>query len=311
MKMVTGANGFLGRALVAVLADKNISVLSTVRKSSVGNEVSVGDIGPNTDWLPALDSVDTVIHTAARVHVMDDAAGGSLAAFRQVNVDGTRQLAEQAAWVGVRRFVFISSIKVNGENSSPGKPFMADESLVPRDPYSISKYEAEEVLKQVAADTGMEVTIIRPPLVYGPGVKANFFNMMRWLYKVRPLPLGAIHNKRSLVALDNLLDLIVTCINHPAAANQTFLVSDGEDLSTTELLKRMAVALGKPELLLPVPPWLLKIGAELIGKSDIAQRLLGSLQVDISKTRDVLDWTPPVSVDEALKKTAEDFLARQ
>jgi len=266
------------------------------------------NLAPETNWLIALSGVRAVIHTAARVHVMGNFAGDTLAEFRRVNVAGTLNLARQAVDAGVRRFVFISSIKVNGEQTLPGRPYAADDVPAPVDPYGISKHEAEQGLRQLAQETGMEVVIIRPVLVYGPGVKANFYSMMRWLYKGIPLPLGAIHNQRSLVALDNLVDLIVTCVDHPAAANQTFLVSDGEDLSTTELLRRTAAALGKPARLIPVPAWVLQASARLLGKEDFAQRLCGSLQVDISKTRSLLGWSPPIIVDEALYKTAQHFL---
>ena len=255
--------------------------------------------------------ISTVVHCAARVHVMDDDAADPLREFRRINVDGTLRLATQAAEAGVRRFVFISSIKVNGESTVLGRPFTAQQAPAPIDPYGVSKWEAEQLLRKLSAETAMEVVIIRPVLVYGPGVKANFLNMMRWLYKGVPLPLGAIHNKRSLVALDNLVDLIVTCIDHPKAANQTFLVSDGEDLSTTELLRRMSQALGKRPRLLPVPAWMLETAANVVGKQSIAQRLCGSLQVDISHTRERLGWTPPVSVDAALRKTAQHFLEQQ
>ncbi len=207
-----------------------------------------------------------------------------------------------------QRFVFISTIKVNGEGTPLGQPYTADDVPAPVDPYGVSKHEAELGLMRLAEETGMEVVIIRPVLVYGPGVKANFLSMMRWLHKGIPLPLGAIHNQRSLVALDNLVDLIVTCLHHPAAANQTFLVSDGEDLSTTALLRRTAAALGRPARLIPVPVRVLRTAAHLLGKADFAQRLYGSLQVDISKTRELLGWSPPVSVDDALHKTARHFL---
>jgi len=259
------------------------------------------------DWTLALAGVEVIIHTAARVHVMKDKAINPLIEFRTTNVTGTLTLARQAAQVGVKRFIFISSIKVNGEGTLLGCPYTADDAPAPVDPYGISKMEAEQGLKALAAETGMEVVIIRPVLVYGPGVKANFRSMMHWLNKGVLLPLGAINNRRSLVAINNLVDLIVTCIDHPAAANQIFLVSDGEDLSTTELLGRMAKALGKPARLLPVPSFLLRAGAALIRKNNIAQRLCGSLQVDIEKTRSLLGWNPPVSVDEALKRTAKSF----
>jgi nucleoside-diphosphate-sugar epimerase len=223
-------------------------------------------------------------------------------------VDGTLNLARQAAERGVQRFIFLSSVKVNGEQTLSGKQFAAQDKAVPVDAYAISKWEAEQGLLKIAQESRMEVVIIRPPLVYGPGVKANFLAMMRWLHKGLPLPLGAIQNKRSFVALDNLVDLVVTCLDHPAAANQVFLAGDGEDLSTPELLRRLGLALGSPARLLPVPVPLLKSGAALLGKSDMAQRLCGSLQVDISKARTLLGWSPPISVDEGLRRTAQFFL---
>lgn len=277
-------------------------------RSGSDNAIPVGDIGKTTDWQLALQNIEVVVHLAARVHIMNDDAVDPLLEFRRVNVDGTLNLARQAAAAGVKRFIFISSIKVNGEATPPGKPYSADAMPAPIDPYGISKREAEDGLRQLAVQTGIEVVIIRPPLVYGPGVKANFLEMMKWLHKGIPLPLGAIHNRRSLVALDNLVDLIVTCVEHPAAAHQTYLVADGEDLSTTDLLRRMGVALGKPAKLLPVPAWLLTAGAKMIGKSALSQRLCGSLQVDISKNRELLGWVPPIKVDDALRLTAEYFL---
>lgn len=268
----------------------------------------IGDLTATTNWSAALEGVSVVLHCAARVHVMTDTAANPLNEFRLVNVQSTLNLARQASVVGIRRFVFVSSIKVNGESTQPGHNFEADDAPAPMDAYGVSKMEAEQGLREIAAETGMEVVIIRPPLVYGIGVKANFQAMMRWLARGIPLPLGAINNRRSLVALDNLVDLIVTCIDHPAAANQTFLVSDGEDLSTTELLRRMGQALDKPARLFPVSPALLKLGAALVGKPAVAQRLCDSLQVDISKTLQLLGWTPPLSVDEGLKKAAEGYL---
>lgn len=313
MILVTGATGFVGRALIARLVERGCPVRAAMRRAGAftaagASVVTVGDLSAQTDWSAALAGVEVVVHAAARVHVMQDAAADPLVEFRRINVQGTLQLARQAAAEGVRRFVFISSIKVNGEATQPGHPFTADDMPAPLDPYGVSKMEAEQGLREIAVQTGMEVVIIRPPLVYGPGVKANFQTMMRWLTGGVPLPLGAINNRRSLVALDNLVDLIVTCIDHPAAANQTFLVSDGEDLSTTQLLQRMGQALGKPARLIPVPTALLTLGAALIGKPAIAQRLCGSLQVDISKMRQLLGWTPPVSVDEGLKRAAEGYL---
>ncbi|ABE45880.1 UDP-glucose 4-epimerase family protein [Polaromonas sp. JS666] len=312
--LVTGANGFVGGAVWRRLHGmRDVQAVGCVRRAVAFAEVdalvaSVGDLSVSTDWSSALSGVEVVVHAAARVHVMQDAATDPLEEFRRVNVLGTLQLARQAAAAGVRRFVFISSIKVNGEATQPGHPFTADDAPAPLDAYGISKMEAEQGLRELAAQTGLELVIIRPPLVYGPGVKANFQAMMRWLARGMPLPLGAIHNLRSLVALDNLVDLIVTCLNHPAAANQTFLVSDGEDLSTSQLLRRMGQALGKPARLIPVPSALLKLGAASVGKPAVAQRLCGSLQVDISKTRQLLGWRPPVSVDAGLKKAAEGYL---
>ncbi|MCQ4271891.1 SDR family oxidoreductase [Pseudomonas kuykendallii] len=315
--LLTGSTGFVGRGLLERMsAEVGVETVAVVRDSSVGLPTHaaifrVGEIGADTDWRGALERIDAVVHCAARVHVMRDTSSDPLAEFRQVNVNGTLNLAEQAARAGVRRFIFISSVKVNGEGTESGKPYLADSPPAPLDPYGISKMEAEQGLRALASETGMEVVIIRPVLVYGPGVKANFRSMMSWLSKGVPLPLGAIHNSRSLVALDNLVDLIVTCIDHPNAANQTFLVSDAEDLSTTELLQRMGRALGKPARLLPVPAPLLRAGATLLGKGAVAQRLCGSLQVDISKTRELLGWTPPVSVHEALRRTAEHYLAQR
>jgi UDP-glucose 4-epimerase len=243
-----------------------------------------------------------VVHTAARVHVVQEAAADPLEDFRRVNAQGTLNLARQAAAAGVRRFVFVSSIKVNGEATQLGSPFTADDLPAPLDAYGISKMEAEQGLRELAEQTGMEVVIIRPPLVYGPGVKANFAAMMRWLRRGVPLPLGAIHNVRSMVALGNLVDLLVTCLKHPASAGQTFLVSDGEDVSTTQLLRRTAHAMGKTAFLLPVPASLLKWAAAIMGKREVAQRLCGSLQVDIEKTRRLLGWNPPLTLDQGLKK---------
>ena len=311
---VTGATGFVGNALVVKLVSlPRFEVLAWVRKTPVHvlsglQYVQQGDLSLDGSWQKDLAGVGVLVHAAARVHVMHDTATDPMAEFRRVNVQGTLRLARQAAAAGVRRFIFISSIKVNGEATAPGVPFFADDLPVPLDPYGVSKMEAEQGLRDIAAQTGMEVVIVRPPLVYGPGVKANFKAMMRWLARGIPLPLGAIDNRRSLVALGNLVDLIVTCIDHPAAANQTFLVSDGEDLSTTQLLQRMGQALGKPARLVPVPPALLKLGAALVGRPAVAPRLCGSLQVDISKTQQLLGWAPPLSVDEGLKKAAEGYL---
>lgn len=313
--LITGASGFVGQALCRELLARGYVVRAVVRRMDdvarmlPGCEAAqVENVGGDTDGRSALSGVNTLVHLAARVHVMRDSAADPLAEFRKVNVEGALNLACQAAAAGVRRFIFISSIKVNGEGTPLGRSYTADDAPAPIDSYGISKREAEDGLRQLAAETGMEVVIIRPPLVYGPGVKANFLNMMRWLCKGVPLPLGAIHNRRSLVALDNLVDFICVCLNHPAAANQTFLVSDGEDISTTDLLRRMAHALHVPARLLPVPRGLLEWGAKVLGREDLSQRLCASLQVDISKARTLLGWQPPVTVEMALRRTAEYFL---
>ena len=309
--LVTGATGFVGRAVCAELARRQYAVRSIVRVHRVSDSVSgaelsdrvqLDDIGPATDWSGALDEVKAVVHLAARVHVMHDSSADSLAAFRAVNVAGTLNLARQAAAAGVQRFLFMSSVKVNGECTQPGQAFTEADAPAPQEAYGVSKHEAELALREVGAETGMEVVIIRSPLVYGPGVKANFKALMQAVQHVWLLPLGAVHNQRSLVALDNLVDFIVTCITHPQAANQTFLVSDGQDLSTTELVRGMAQAAGVPARLFPVPVWALQAGASLLGKGDALQRLCGNLQVDISKARSLLGWVPPVSVEEGLRR---------
>ena len=270
--------------------------------------VEVGDLDANTDWSVALTGVTSVVHTAARVHVMKDQTADPLAEFRRVNVAGTLNLARQASAAGVKRLVFVSSIKVNGEQTQIGQPFTEKDVARPLDPYGISKYEAEEGLRRIAKETGMEVVIIRPVLVYGPGVKGNFLSMMRWLHKGIPLPFGAINNARNLVALDNLVDLIITCLHHPSAANQIFLVSDGEDISTTQLLQYTASAMRVKSRLIPVPASIIQVVAKLLGKGEVAQRLCGNLQVDISKAHQLLGWTPPISASEGLRRTVESYL---
>jgi nucleoside-diphosphate-sugar epimerase len=309
---ITGATGFVGSAVLESLAAQaGVEIRALVRRVGVklpGNAVAV-QVGE--DFLlegdQPLEGVDVLVHCAARVHIMSDASSDPLSEYRSVNVAGTLKLAESAARSGVKRFIFISSIKVNGEGTVPGKPYTADDMPAPVDAYGISKMEAEQRLMLLGNATGMEIVIIRPVLVYGPGVKANFRSMMSWLNKGVPLPLGAIPNQRSLVALDNLVDLVMTCLDHAAAANQTFLVSDDDDMSTTDLLKRMGEALETPVRLIPVPAWLLLRGAALLRRKDVARRLCGSLQVDISKTRNLLGWTPPLTVAQALSKTARSF----
>jgi nucleoside-diphosphate-sugar epimerase len=308
--LLTGANGFLGAALMRQLISAGCEVVALVRIKSnllLGLTPRVfvselGDLGRANDLSPALAGITTVLHLAARVHIMQDTTVDPIAAFRAVNVEGTLNLARQAAAAGVKRFVFVSTAKVNGESTQPDRPFTEADIPNPQDAYSLSKYEAEQGLRLINADTGMEVVIIRPPLVYGPGVKANFATLMQAVRQGRPLALGSVNNRRSLVALDNLVDFILVCMEHPKAANQTFLVSDGNDLSTTELVRGLARAAGVSPRLLPVPVWALQAGAMLLGKEDEVQRLCGSLQVDISKARNVLGWRPPVVVEEGLRR---------
>ena len=316
--LVTGATGLVGGAVVRALAPRgDIALVVPVRREQSdlpagAASVPIRGLDSTQDWLPALSGVDVVVHCAGRVHVLRERTGDPLQEFRRVNVEGTLQLARQAANAGVKRFVFMSSIKVNGEETTPGLPFRADHAPHPQDPYGVSKMEAETRLQSLAGDTGLEVVIIRPPLVYGPGVKANFLAMMRWLSRRVPLPLGcATENRRSLVALDNLVDLISRCLDHPAAASQTFLAADGESLSTASLLRRMGEAMGRPARLIPVPLPLLREGATLFGKREVAQRLLGSLEVDITGTQERLAWTPPIGVDEGLRRVARPWLAAQ
>ena len=309
---VTGASGFLGSALIEKLAStKNYKVVVPVRREGTEFSEGIEPVLVKTDYLLngelPLGGVDVVVHCAARVHVMSETISDPLKEFRRINVDGTLRLAEQAALAGVKRFIFISSVKVNGELTTLGKPFTADDEPAPSDPYGISKMEAEQQLRLLGQRTGLEIVIIRPVLVYGPGVRANFRSLMSWVNKGYPLPLGAVRNKRSLVSLGNLVDLIVTCLEHPGAENQTFMVSDDDDMSTTDLLVRMSKALGRRPYLIPVPMSLLLKGSAFLGRRAVGLRLCGSLQVDISKTRNLLDWIPPISVEDALRKSAESF----
>ena len=323
---VTGATGFVGKALIENLLSELYEVKALVRQSSEAlplavEQVIIGDLADlalsNTSGLlrEAFTGVEVVVHTAARVHVMNDDDANPLAEFRKVNRDATLVLARLAAESGVKRFVFLSSIKVNGEMTRPSNPFTPDDVHVPDDPYGLSKYEAEQGLLALTQETDMEVVIIRPPLVYGPGVKGNFFSMMKWMSKPVPLPFGAIHNQRSLVALDNLVSFISLCVDREKsseAANQVLLISDGQDVSTTQLLRKVGQALnfkspsGTKAWLVPVPVCIMTFFAKLLGKEDMANRLFGSLQVDSSKTRESLGWTPVVTIDEQLAKMAKE-----
>ncbi|MBL3824553.1 MULTISPECIES: UDP-glucose 4-epimerase family protein [unclassified Marinobacter] len=306
--VVTGASGFVGRALAKRLQSEGEQVLGICRNDEDFGfpVVTIPSLEDPLALTKPLNGADVVVHCAARAHQMQDTAEDPLSAFRKINRDMTLAVARKSADRGVRRFIFLSTIKVNGESTSGRGPFRADEMTSPEDPYGFSKLEAEQGLIELAAETGMEVVIIRPPLVYGPGVKGNFASMIRLVDKGLPLPLGAVHNKRSLVALGNLVDLIITCISHPAAANQVFLAGDSEDLSTTELLRAVAVAMGKPSRLIPLPAGLLMAGAALLGKKPVARRLLDSLQVDISKAQNLLGWEPPLSVHDGLRRCFYD-----
>lgn len=311
--LVTGGTGFLGQALLDRLSETGIRpIFAAVRSKDVSfppvvSPVWVGDLCSSTDWSDCLHKVGVVIHCAARAHVMKDETSNLLEEYRRVNVEGTLALAEQALNAGVRRFVYISSIKVNGEHIASDMPFRADDIPAPEDAYGVSKFEAEQGLIALARNTSMEVVIIRPPLVYGPGVKGNFASMVRWVHKGIPLPLGAVCNKRSLVALENLVDFINLCADperSPRAANEVFLISDGEDVSTTELLRKVANAYHVTQRLLPIPVSWMQIVARFLGKGDVVDRLLGSLVVDNSKARELLGWKPVVSMDEQLRKMA-------
>ena len=310
--LVTGATGFVGSRLVnqlivdgryqpiVVVRSNKIALLQNVKRRVIDN------ILPNTNWSSVVEDVDVIIHLAARVHVMNDTVSDPLAEFRRINTEATLNLAKQAAKAGVKRFIFLSSIKVNGEMTKAGHFFSANDDFIPTDPYGLSKYEAEQGLLNMVEETGMDVVIIRPPLIYGPGVKANFALMMKWIKKGLPLPLGAVNNKRSLVAVDNLVSFIIHCIEHPRAVNEIFLISDGEDVSTKQLVTKLAKALDKKSRLVPIPISWINFLAKKIGKREVVSRLVDSLQVDSLKVKKVLNWKPVISMDEQLKKLAKD-----
>ncbi len=318
--LVTGASGFVGQALCRALAAER-SVIAVSRSTPAPNSLlnseqtfhNIRGLEADFTQISSLQSdlqqVDAVVHCAARVHQVQETASDPLAEYRRINRDATLALAQAAAQRGVKRFVFLSSVKVNGEFSLQGQPFQSSHAA-PQDPYGVSKWEAEQGLLDIAAKTGMEVVIIRPPLVYGPGVKANFRTMMRWLHRGIPLPLGAIHNRRSLIALPNLVDFIARCLSAPRAANQTFMISDQQDLSTTQLLKSLGQALGRPARLVPVPSKWLQWSLQATGQSGMAQRLCADLSVDSSAATDLLGWRPPVSVEHGLQLTAAHFLEK-
>jgi nucleoside-diphosphate-sugar epimerase len=311
--LVTGANGFVGAQLVSRLEhDDRFRVRKARRDADQCDErsIDVGDIGPETDWSSALAGTDVVVHCAARVHVMNDSSADPLAAFRKVNLHGTLNLARQAVAAGVRRFVFVSSVKVNGETTTNLPPFTSLSAPAPVDAYGKSKWEAEQGLWTIARETGLDVVIVRPPLVYGPGVKANFLRLMKAVRKGLPLPLARVRNQRSMVYVGNLVDLLSICTMHPDAVSQTFLVSDGVDLSTQDLVKQLAMAMHIKPRLIGVPPSLMLAAAHMVGKSDVADRLLGSLQVDMTLTRNTLGWQPPYSIECGIAATVNGYVLR-
>lgn len=308
---VTGATGFVGQRTIAAAAASGVQVRAICRSAARSHDlparvdvVESGDLHSATRWAGLLDGLDAVIHLAARVHVMDDRVPDPLAAFREVNVAGTVKLARAAAAAGVRRFVFVSSIKVNGEQTS-AEPFTEADLPAPVDPYGVSKWEAEQALQEVAASTGLEVVVLRPPLVYGPGVGANFLRLLEAVARRTPLPLGCVNNRRSLVFVGNFADAILRASAEPLAAGETFLVSDGPALSTPELIRRIAASLGVRPRLLPVPVSMLTTAGRLTGRGPQIQRLVGSLEVSNASICERLGWKPPFTVDQALQETAE------
>ncbi len=315
--LVTGANGVVGNALLQQLVARGeVDAVAGLRRADAfaNNQLSCeqrvfGDLAAASSNADSFRGIDVVVHAAARVHVMREAVADPLATFRAVNVDGTLHLAAAAAKAGVKRFVFISSVKVNGEETLPDRAFTAADKPCPLDAYGVSKWETEQALQAFCEQAGMQWVIVRPPLIYGPGVRANFQRLMGGLARGVPLPLGGLDNKRSLVALDNLVDLLVICLAHPAAANQIFMVSDGDDISVAELARRLAVVLQRPARLLPVPRYWLRTSLEWLGRGPDAQRLCSELCVDIAKNQSLLGWRPPHSVENALRETAEHFMA--
>mgnify|MGYP001566702180 CR=1 FL=1 len=303
--LVTGASGFIGCSLCAFLKEKGYFIRGAVRNnvrdvSGVDEYIQVGDINKRTDWQQALTGVDTVVHLAARVHVMNDPVADPLKAFCKVNVLGTERLARMAANAGVKRFIFISSVKVNGEGAL--RPYTEKDIPAPQDSYGISKREAEDALACVTAETGLEVVILRLPLVYGPGVKANFKNLIKIAGAGLPLPFKGINNQRSFLYIGNLVDAITTCITHPLAAGETFMVSDGQDISTPELIKMIATAMKKKAVLFSLHSGILKALCKIVGKTEELEKLTGSLLVDSSKIRDLLGWKPPWTLEEGIRE---------
>ena len=311
MFLVTGINGFVGNCLNEKLAKNKFLVKGVIREgncraATIQVPCLIDNIDSFTNWSECLAGVDIVIHLAARVHVMQDQAANPLQEFLEVNLDGTINLAKQAADAGVKRFVYVSSIKVNGE-FTVNKPFNEQDNPNPQDPYAVSKYQAEKGLFELAKTTGMEVVIIRPPLVYGAGVKANFLQLIGLVNRLFPLPLASVKNQRSMIYVGNLVDAIITCATHPKAANQLYLVSDNELVSTPQLIRQLARALGKRSLIFPFPIFMMKFLARFFGKSAAVDRLTQSLVIDSSKIRNELDWKPPYTMEQGLKATANWF----
>lgn len=306
MILLTGATGFVGNAVLTQLIQNGLSVRTYGRREpakSISNISHVtGAIDGDTDYRLALENINVVIHCAAQAYIMNSLASDCSDIYHNINIYGTLNLARQAISAGVKRFIFISSIKVNGESTIDMQPFNHACLPAPEDSYGRSKQAAEDGLRSLVANSAMELVVIRPPLVYGPGVKGNFGSLLALAKKNLPLPLGAINNQRSMVALSNLVDLIMTCIAHPHAANQTFLVSDDHDISTTQLLEMMTRALGQSPRLLPVPMSWLRLAGKLTGKQAVIERLCGNLQVDISHTKTILGWQPPISLEEGIKR---------
>lgn len=293
MTLVTGATGFVGSHLTEEIARRGLPVRGVTRRTVPGL-ITLSSYGPEIDWSKWLEGVETVVHLAARVHVMRETASDPLSLFREANVSATVNLARQAAAAGVRRFIFVSSIKVNGERTKPGKPFTAQDTPNPQDPYGISKAEAEAALVELGLETGMEITIVRPPLVYGPGVRGNFRSLMKWAASGMPSLFPAVKNKRSFIHVTNLCDLLITVLDHPSAANQIFVASDGHDLSTHELLSTLNAAAGNRQRSIAIPPILLRFLGKLTRREAAMARLTESLEVDISLTQNILGWRPPV-----------------
>ncbi len=306
--LLTGASGFVGGPVCRALAKAGMEVTAALRHGTLlpagVTAGRIGEIGPATDWRPLLAGMEAVVHLAARAHVLRDAAADPLALYRAVNRDGAVRLAEQAAAAGSRRMVFMSSIKVNGEATSPGRPFRPDDDPAPADSYGVAKAEAEAELAAIARRTGLELVVIRPPLVHGPCAKGNLASLMAAIARGLPLPLASVDNRRSLVGVANLADLVRACLVHPDAAGKTFLVRDDPDLATPELIRRLAAAMGRPARLLPCPPALLKAAAAALGRGAMMRRLLGSLTVDDRLTRATLGWMPPVGLDAGLAAMA-------